>query len=153
MTSAQGRPYRPRLESLEDRALLTASFPAFRFLSSPDFSLRFAALTAQASGTHTPAEIRTVVSSRFAAFHSVSIVPQHISFDLSDQPNPVSVRGPGAGLSGPGLPGPTVTHNDPGFTTPGLPYFFTHSQPVTPPPLQVGGLFLNPDGTVGGSFP
>jgi hypothetical protein len=151
MTTDQGRLFQPRLESLEDRYLLTV-WPGYRFLL-PSFALRFAAASALAGGTHTPAQIHTVVNPGNVFLRTVSIVPQHISLGLFDQPSPVNVRGFNPGLSVPGLPGPTVIRSDFGYTTPGLPYFYTPSQPVTPPPLQVGGLTLLPNGTVIGNFP
>jgi hypothetical protein len=153
MTTDPDRLFRPRLESLEDRALLTV-WPGYRFLVPPNLVGRTATVISPhiPRGTHTPAEIHTIFNPGSVFTRSVTIVPHHISLGLYDTPNPITVRGFDPGLSVPGLRTPPVLVSDAGFSMPGLPQF-APSQPVTPPPFQVGGLTVSPDGTISGSFP
>jgi len=143
MNANGNRSYQPLLESLEDRFLLTGYR---RVILLPGPHLPGAATT---RGTGTPAAIHTIVNPASVASRTVSLVPQHISLGY-DQPSPITIHGSDLGIVEPGLPGAFVS--DPGLTTPGLP-IYTPSQPLTPPPLQVGGLTLSPEGIISGSFP
>jgi hypothetical protein len=151
MTFDQDRPFRPQLEALEARSLpslfpalfLPAAFP--RILpASPHV------VTAATTGTHTPAMIHTIVNPLSPLTRAVSLVPQHISLYLGDQPSPITVQGGEAGISEPGLPS-TATLGLSGLTTAGLPQY-APSQPVTAPQLLTHMITLNPDGSVGGSL-
>jgi hypothetical protein len=152
MNSDRDRTFTPRLESLDDRFLLTG-FVIYRFLVPPHFS-RLPASPPRpvfAGGNHTPAQIHTIVNPAGGATRSVSIVPQHISLGLSDLPSKVNVPGFDAGLGNSGLRTPSVIASDAGFTTPGL-IPFTLFPATTTSPSQTTGLTLSPQGVVSGSL-
>jgi hypothetical protein len=149
MNSDRDRTFRPRLESLDDRLLLTA----FRTFVPPNFHPASLSpiIPVRAAGTHTPAQVPTVLHPAASAAYRVSIVPQHISLGLFDTPGKVSVNGFDTGLGTPGLRTPSVFSGDAGFSIPGL-STFAPSQPVTPPPLQSTGFTLSPQGIISGSL-
>jgi hypothetical protein len=144
MNFASDRTFRPRLEALDDRLLLSG----FRSLYFP--SLRLAPGGA-VGGSGTPAAVHTIVNPANAATHSVAIVPHHISLGGFDRPSPITVGGIDQGIIKPGLPGASTSISDPGLTTPGLPSY-PPSHPATPLPFQVGGFRLAPNGTISGSL-
>jgi hypothetical protein len=152
MNSDRDRTFTPRLESLDDRFLLTG-FVIYRYLVPPNLSRLPATPVKPAvvGGNHTPAQVRTIVNPVGAATRSVSIVPPHISLGLFDSPNKVNVPGFDTGIGTSGLRTPTVIASDAGFTTAGL-TIFAPSQPVTTPPLLSTGLTLSPQGVVSGSL-
>jgi hypothetical protein len=149
MNSDQHCTFRPRLESLDDRLLLTA----FRTFVPVNFHP--AALTpirpVFAGGTHTPAQVPTILHPAATAAFNVSLVPHHISLGLFDKPSPVSVNGLDTGIGTPGLRTPSVLASDVGYSIPGLPSY-APSQPVTTPPFQSTGFTMSPEGIVSGSL-
>jgi hypothetical protein len=141
MNSDPARTFRPRLEALDDRLLLSG-FRTF-FFSAP----RAGAV----GGSGTPAAIHTLVNPANVATHSFAVVPHHISLGGFDRPSPITLGGVDPGIVKPGLPGARTSVSDPGLTTPGLPSY-PPSHPLTPPPFQVGGFRMAPDGTISGSL-
>jgi hypothetical protein len=151
MNSDQDYTFRPRLESLEDRFLLSTT--AFRsFVPASFHPVAFTAFRPVfAGGTHTPAQVPTILHPAVTAAYNVSLVPHHISLGLFDKPSPVSVNGLDTGIGTPGLRTPSVLASDAGFSIPGLPSF-APAQPVTPPPLQSTGFTMSPQGIISGNL-
>jgi hypothetical protein len=145
MSAMTDRGFHPRLESLEERNLLSG----FRsiFTRSVVQSLN----GAPAGGTGTAGAVRTIVNTFNLARFTVSVVPHNSSLGGFSHTSPATVPGFDPGLGVPGLPTAHGFGAGPGLTTPGLPSI-APSQPVTPPPLQPGGLALNPNGSVTGSL-
>jgi hypothetical protein len=139
------RAFQPGLESLEDRFLLSAA----RLLFRPTLPRR--GLVAALGGAGTAGAVRTIVNPANAAKFTVSIVPRDSSPVGLSQPGTTTIRGFDSGIAEPGLPTPNALAHDPGLSTPGLP-FFAPSQPVTPGPIQPGGLVLHPDGSISGNL-
>jgi hypothetical protein len=152
MNSDRDRTFTPRLESLDDRFLLTG-FVIYRYLVPPNLSRlpAFPPRPAVVGGNHTPAQIRTIVNPIGAATRSVSIVPQHISLGLSDLPSKINVPGFDAGIGNSGLRTPSVIASDAGINTPGL-IPFTLVPATATSSSQSPGLTLSPQGVVSGSL-
>src|SRR5262245_43945946 len=118
MKTNRDRAFEPRLESLEDRALLSAAAFLFRPRLVP---LPPRGTVLSIGGTGTPGAVRTIVNPGNAASFTVSIVPRDSSPLNSTFRGTTTVHGLDAGLAGPGLPTPNALAHDPGLTTPGLP--------------------------------
>jgi hypothetical protein len=150
MNSDQDCTFRPRLEALEDRFLLSGTV-IYRFLVPPHLSRLPPAPVRPpiVGGNHTPAQVPTFIHPVGATTHSVSIVPQHISLGLFDKPSKVNVTGFNGGISNSGLRTPPVLASDAGFTAPGL-IPFPLFQAATPSAPPTTGLTLSPQGLVSG---
>jgi hypothetical protein len=144
MNSDHDCTFRPRLEALEDRLVLTAP-TLFRFLLPPKLSR----LPTFVGGNHTPAQIHTIVNPAAPVMRNVSVVPQHISLGLFDTPAKINVNGADSGIVSSGIRTPSMFGSDPGFTASGLP-IFAPSHPVTPPPLLSTGFSISPEGIISG---
>ncbi len=118
MNANGNRQYRPQLELLEDRFLLSG-YRRIVLLPAPQIH----PIVPATRGTGTPADIHTIVNPANVVTSSVSIVPQHISLGLFDQPTPITISGVDPGLTTPGLPVVTNFASDPGLTMPGLPIY------------------------------
>jgi hypothetical protein len=147
MNSDQDCTFQPRLESLEDRFLLSTA-SAFRNLLPV---VAHPSIFAYTGPIHTAAQVPTILNPVGATTYKVSIVPQHDSLGLSDLPSPITVTGFDPGISEPGLRTPSFLANDPGLTIPGLPSY-APSHPATGAPLQSTGFTLSPQGIVTGSL-
>ncbi len=145
MKSDRDCTFHPRLESLEDRFLLTGGI-IFRTAAPASFPLPTIFVT---GGTHTAAQVPTLLHPAQSVSHTVSIVPHHISLGLFDTPSPTTVSGFDTGISRSAIRTPAVLAGDTGFALSGLPNY-APSQPLTAPPLLPVGFTLSPDGTVNG---
>jgi hypothetical protein len=147
MNANRDRSFQPRMESLEDRCLLSAARLLFR-PGLPHHSL-FAGPVG--GGTGTPGAIHIATNPNSTARVTVPIAARDDSPVGLSTRGTTTIGGSDPGFVGPGLPSSSAFAHDPGLTTSGLPSF-APSQPVTPGPIQPGGLVLHPDGTVTGSL-
>ncbi|HEX5272327.1 MAG TPA: hypothetical protein VFW33_17640 [Gemmataceae bacterium] len=145
--------YRPGLESLEDRCLLTGTTVFRPVLPAPiNVATFFAPLRNPGAYTHTAAQVPTLLHPAAPTTYKTTIVPQHMtSLGAFTSPPQTTINGIGGGITTPGLRTPSVLAGDQGFTFPGLPSF-APSQPVTAPPLQPTGFTITPQGIISGSL-
>jgi hypothetical protein len=148
MDADRDRAFQPRLESLEDRCLLSAAHSIFFRGRLPHHS-SVAALSNGSSAS----SVRTIVNTTGAAQFTVSVVPRDSTPLGTSQGTPI-IKLPGnldSGLNTPGLITPATLAHDPGISVPGLLSQGT-SQTATQTSTQSGGLTVSPNGTVSGSL-
>jgi hypothetical protein len=144
MNREQTPVFRPGLETLEDRFLLSR----FRsiFFPAPQPPAPPAPGTGLSAST-----IATLANPTRRVTDLFAVVPTQISITGPNTSPPVKLSlGVDPGLTTPGLIDPATLAADRGLTTPGLPTVAVTPHTTTP---QITGLFFNADGTVGGLFP
>jgi hypothetical protein len=148
MDANRNRAFQPRLESLEDRFLLSAAHSIFLRPRLTHHTTVAALGTGSSAGS-----VRTIVNTTGAAQFTVSVVPRDSTPLGTSQGTPI-IKLPGnldSGLSTPGLITPSVLAHDAGITVPGLLSQGT-SQTTTQASTQSGGLTLNQNGSISGSL-
>ena len=150
MRHEHGPTFRPALESLEGRCLLT-SFRGSRVLT-PGQPLAVAFQSSrQAAAPQTAAPVALTTAAP-ATPRTVSVVPSHISLGLFDTPAGVTPRTSESGLRTRGLPFVSTRQTDAGLGPSGM-RFFTPSQLPRRETTQAGGFRLGFQGEVYGQTP
>jgi len=145
MNDNRARLFQPRLESLEDRYVptnISDLFPSMaHLLAIPRYRVFSPAAPPPAHAAVLKLPPRLVIVAPTPTLSSGGAITTGLVVSTNVD----------SGLATAGLPTTGTSTSDPGLTTPGLPNS-APSQPVTQQPFQIGGLTLNPDGSLSGSL-